>query len=90
MKNKKEDILGNLLFTDGKEKTPKSDVITKKPTTKKSTSQKPKKTPINKKTYSSKDLEGKSSDELTKICLELKIPVVRRKVEMIKNILNNK
>lgn len=43
MKNKKEDILGNLLFTDGKEKTPKSDVVTKKPTTKKSTSQKPKK-----------------------------------------------
>ena len=84
MNNKKKDTFDDLLFTNGKEETQQSEILAEKPTKRKSIKNK-----INKKSYSYEDLKGKSSDQLTKICEELNIPIVRRKVEMIEKILNS-
>jgi|TARA_R110002167_G_scaffold24071_1_gene85147 hypothetical protein len=79
MSNKKTNMFDDLSFINGKQESQQS-----KPATKKTKEKK-----VNKKSYSYEDLKNKASDQLTEICKELNIPIVRRKVEMIEKILNN-
>ena len=86
-----DDILNDLIITDGKEKpakkqavkksTKKTAATQKKPVAVKPVSVKPK--------YSAEELNTKGTTELRNICVKLGIPVSRRKVELINKILNN-
>lgn len=90
-----DDILNDLTIVDGKEK-PLKKKVAKKPklnNTLKKENPALEKTAGEKKStkslYSLEDLSKKSTSDLKNICKELNITVVRRKTDLIKNILNN-
>lgn len=86
-----DDILNDLIITDGKEKPAKKQAVKKsakktavkkeKPVAVEPVSAKPK--------YSAGELSTKGTTELKNICAKLGIPASRRKVQLINNILNN-
>ena len=85
-----DDILNDLIITDGKErpaqkkavkKAAKKSVTTQQPVAVKPAPAKPK--------YSKEYLNTKGTSELKNICKKLGVPVSRRKTELIDNILNN-
>jgi len=86
-----DDILNDLIITDGKERPAKKQAAKKsvkktavkkeKPVTVEPVSVKPK--------YSTAELNMKGITELRDICAKLGIPASRRKVQLINNILNN-
>ena len=82
-----DDILNDLIITDGKERPVKKKAVKKSVTTKK-TPVAIKPTPAKPK-YSKEDLSTKGTSELKNICKKLGAPVSRRKTQLINNILNN-
>lgn len=86
-----DDILNDLIIADGMERPAKKKAVKKsakktavkkeKPVAVEPVSAKPK--------YSTAELNAKGTAELKNICAQLGIPASRRKVQLIKNILDN-
>tara|TARA_B100001093_G_scaffold456456_1_gene467446 strand:- start:178 stop:444 length:267 start_codon:yes stop_codon:yes gene_type:complete len=86
-----DDILNDLIIADGMEKPAKKKAVKKTQSKSAPTKKKPVAVePVSKKPkYSVAELNTKDTAELKKICGQLGISVSRRKVELIKNILDN-
>ena len=85
-----DDILNDLIIADGKERPAKKKAAKK---AKKKIAKPAKKTVVEpalaKPKYSEADLSTKSTTELKAICSRLGLNEVRRKTDLIKNILDN-